>query len=151
MKKGIEERGPIAAWLITSRGSMRDPGAARGWTVDRLLKALQTETGWAPVRTTYARWESGAARPEPENIARVEAFYSAHGIAGPNVKPVSEPAPDLATSLLALAHELAETRLERETLKAQVEEMSATLRVLAERVLGEQGNATPAVLDAPGE
>jgi transcriptional regulator with XRE-family HTH domain len=82
MKRAIDERGPIAAWLIRSRAQFREPNAERTWTVTDFLKALKAETGWAPTRTTYARWESGATRPEPENLRRVESFYVARGIAG---------------------------------------------------------------------
>lgn len=100
MRRGVEERGPIAAWLITSRGQFREPGAARAWTVDTFLETLQEETGWAPARTTYARWESGAARPEPENLERVVRFYAARGIPGPGALP--EPASEQADLIAAI-------------------------------------------------
>jgi hypothetical protein len=111
MKRGIDERGPIAAWLIRSREAFRVPGADRSWTVDDFLTALAAESGKAPARTTYARWESGAARPEPTSLNPIIAFYAARGIAGPGQAPVTAtPVPDMATSLAALAAELREWR-----------------------------------------
>lgn len=94
MRRGIDERGPIAAWLIRSRALFRDPGAVRPWTVEAFLATLEAETGWAPVRTTYARWESGAARPEAENLQRVVDFYAARGVGGPDSPKVEAPVID---------------------------------------------------------
>jgi len=95
MKRGVDERGPIAAWLIRSREAFRAPGADRSWTVDDFLAALASENGKAPARTTYARWESGAARPQPSSLRPIVAFYAARGIAGPDAAPASEtPASD---------------------------------------------------------
>lgn len=106
MRRGIDERGEIAAWLIRSRALFREPGAKRAWTVDQFLDALKAETGWAPVRTTYARWESGAARPEPDNLQRVVDFYAARDVAGPEgpkveLPPVTAGIPELVAALAA--------------------------------------------------
>lgn len=115
MRRGTEERGPIAAWLITSRGQFREPGASRAWTVDTFLETLRRETGWSPARTTYARWESGAARPEPENLARVVAFYEARGIPGPDAV-TNEPANEQADLIAAI-------KAQTEAMVALVEEL----------------------------
>lgn len=134
MKRGIEERGPIAAWLIRARGSFRKPDAKRTWTVDDFLGELEAAVNWSPVRTTYARWESGATRPDDANLQRVIDFYAARGVPGP------DPIPDLATALLALAqsngalaHELAETRREREEYRTRLDALDAAVAELVAR------------------
>lgn len=114
MKRAIDERGPIAAWLIRARAQFREPNAERTWTVADFLKELKADTGWAPTRTTYARWESGATRPEPENLRRVEAFYAKRGVAGLAAPTGATETPDLAAAVSALTDELAAMRLERE-------------------------------------
>jgi transcriptional regulator with XRE-family HTH domain len=127
MRKGIEERGPIAAWLITSRAQFREPGAKRTWTVEQFLAKLEAEVGWAPTRTTYARWESGSARPDPENMRRVQEFYAARGIS-PYDEPVVSPAASdtqaglasLSEAVMALVEELRVDRQERTGLRETV-------------------------------
>lgn len=99
MKRAIDERGPIAAWLIRCRAQFREPNAERTWTVATFLAAA--DTGWAPTRTTYARWESGATRPEPENLRRVEAFYAGRGIDGPAGPLAATGATEPADALIA--------------------------------------------------
>lgn len=145
MRRGIDERGPIAAWLIRSRAQFTEPGASRAWTVEDFLRTLHAETGWAPVRTTYARWESGAARPEPENIARVVAFYEARNVAGPEA-PVEEPEPSLAAALTALVVELRESREAREATEARLRAVEAELQSLRER----REDGAPSARSAPG-
>ena len=135
MRKGIEERGPIAAWLITSRGSFREPGADRSWTVEQFLTTLKAETGWAPTRTTYARWESGAVRPDTDNLQRVQAFYASRGIE-PHDQPAPQPpaAPStelaLASAITLLVDELRETRKERDEIRERLGAVEAAIRLL---------------------
>jgi hypothetical protein len=136
MRKGIDERGPIAAWLIRSRALFREPGAAKSWTADEFLSALQAESGWAPTRTTYARWESGAVRPEEPNLDRVVGFYAARGVPGPDVPPAPAAPPDLATVLMALVKELEESRLERVATDARLRAVESELESLRARPAG---------------
>lgn len=125
MRRGIEERGPIAAWLITSRAQFREPGAKRSWTVEQFLATLQEEVGWAPTRTTYARWESGAARPDPENLRRVEEFYAARGIEPHDVPVASPVASDTQAGLAALIDTLIAEQKQTQTILAAVLERLA--------------------------
>lgn len=141
MKRSIDERGPIAAWLIRSRAQFREPNAQRTWTVDDFLAALKADMGWAPVRTTYARWESGATRPEPENLRRVEAFYAARGV-GPEVPPAptgdTETPADLIAALNAQTMAIKDlvALLAAADLLARVGALEPVVSRLAERVLG---------------
>jgi transcriptional regulator with XRE-family HTH domain len=145
MRRGIDERGPIAAWLIRSRARFSEPGATRQWTVDQFLAALKAESGYAPTRTTYARWESGAVRPEPENLQRVVDFYTARGVSGPDEPPqATETGDPVAAALLAQTEAInalvAELRLSR---LAQVEETAAVLRAIGVLGAGQVPPGTP--------
>lgn len=126
MKRGIDERGPIAAWLIRSRALFRVLDADHTWTADEFLAALARETGHAPARTTYARWESGAARPEGSSLAPIIAFYAGRGVAGPEATAKAAE-PTLAIALMALARELEEWRLERQSMRDEIDELKATV------------------------
>lgn len=151
MKRSIDERGPIAAWLIRSRAQFREPNAQRAWTVDDFLTALKADTGWAPVRTTYARWESGATRPEPENLRRVEAFYAARGI-GPEAPPepagATESPETVASAIQALVVEL---RLWRTEDRAKIAEIDATVKRLVGRTRAAPRTPKPRAPRAPRE
>lgn len=84
-RKTLLERGPVAAWLIESR-------RARGWTAEHFLEEMAKATGYAPTRPNYARWESGAAHPSDESMARLTAFWKAE----PNEELVSAEDPVVA-------------------------------------------------------
>lgn len=129
MRRSVDERGPIAAWLIRARARFHEPGSARSWTADQFLAALRDETGWAPTRTTYARWESGAVRPDQENLDRVVAFYAARGIPGPDApEPVAAPQDDLAAVIAAIDRLTA-------AVQAQTDANTAATAALAEGLL----------------
>lgn len=111
----IQERSPIARWLIGARGSL-------GLTAEDFLRALAESGAKAPHRSNYAGWESGRVTPEDSSLRPIVAFYAERGVDGPEpTPPTPEPVPDLASALLALARsndamaqELAALRAERE-------------------------------------
>jgi hypothetical protein len=155
MKRGIDERGPIAAWLIRARAGFSDPEADHTWTADEFLVALKAEATKAPARTTYARWESGAARPSDRSLAPIIAFYAERKVAGPEARPTVAPAPDLATALSALAKsnealvaELTAWRTERQALVTRVTDLEALVREQGAS-LDALGTAPRGALDAP--
>ena len=108
-RKTLQERGPVAAWLIESR-------KARGWTAERFLGELAKATGYAPTRPNYARWESGASHASDESMARLTAFWKA----APDETPVAVADPMVA-AIHALVDELRQWRTEDRTRIADLE------------------------------
>jgi hypothetical protein len=134
-KRGLEERGPIGGWLVQSRGRFHTPEGER-WTADDFLSELRGESGWAPVRTTYARWESGAARPSDSNLATVVAFYAKRGVPGPFDAAPRDPDPDsdLARRAVVAAERQAEAAMMQAQLMAR---QVAALERIAAQLTGE--------------
>lgn len=127
-RKTLQERGPVAAWLIESR-------KARGWTAERFLEELTKATGYAPTRPNYARWESGAAHPSEDSMARLTAFWQAV----PD-ETAAAPVDPLAKAITALAAEL---RVWREEDRVRLDRLEAMVDRLAAGAL--------VALDSPGE
>jgi transcriptional regulator with XRE-family HTH domain len=63
---------PVAEWLRTTR-------ERHGLTQERFLEALASETGWAPHRPNYSRYESGKSTPQPDTLAKFVAFWQTRG------------------------------------------------------------------------
>ncbi len=117
------------------------------------MLALSAETGKAPARTTYARWESGASRPEPTSLRPIIAFYEARGLAGPGQQQPAAPeqaAPDLPSAIMALVSELAAAREERAAMRAEMDALKALVGVLAGERLSSPAPAAQAAHAAPG-
>lgn len=135
-KTPIQDRPPLAQWLIRSREQL-------DLTAEAFLAELRAEGGRTPHRSNYAQWESGKVTPEPASLQPLVDFYAARGIGGPaEHRPAADqPAPDLATALLALAEsnramaaELAALREERRESAARLEAMERAIQQLAGRV-----------------
>lgn len=135
----IESRPSTAQWLIAAR-------EAAGFTnAPDFLAAVKEAEGKAPSYSTYAQWESGSVTPRRSSLKVIERYHAAHGA---ETSKAPAPAPDLATALLALVTELGALREERTTLARQVEQLQATVALLAERVLDPAETPAPAALDA---
>lgn len=96
------------------------------------LVALKDAEGSAPSYSTYAQWESGEVTPRDESLAPVRRYHEGRG-----TWVETEAAPDLATALLALAHELAALREERATMRAELDDLQALVGRLAQERLSE--------------
>lgn len=118
----IDDRPAISQWLIRAR--MTQGG---DYTVERFLADLEAESGGAPNRATYARWESGAVTPKDTSLVPVFAFWSARGIAAPG--PSGEPgALSLEERQLAVQIRLADAAEEANRIaRAQLEIMRLLL------------------------
>lgn len=127
----IEERPATAQWLIRARDS-------QGWTADRFLEQLAEAGVKAPHRSNYAQWESGKVTPEPASLEPILAFYGELGVEPPSAAPAPEPAPDLATALLALARELEASRLDRQRMQGEIEGLQNLVGQLAAQLQLEQ-------------
>lgn len=140
-RKTLLERGPVAAWLIESR-------RARGWTAEHFLEEMAKATGYAPTRPNYARWESGAAHPSDESMARLTAFWKAE----PNEEPVSAEDPVVAAmdrQTAAIAALVGELRLWRTEDRERIAQLEAWMDQRLEQTPGAPGTAGAAARRAP--
>jgi hypothetical protein len=67
------------------------------------LEALASETGWAPHRPNYSRYESGKSTPQPDTLAKFVAFWQTRGEPGPDLTPPEPVLSDNDRLIAALA------------------------------------------------
>jgi hypothetical protein len=159
---------PINEWLRATRERQVNPDTGRPWSQEYLVArvnewadglGLLNENGqpWHLHRPNYVGYE-GAKVPEAETLRRFTAFWADHGEPGPEAMesaPAAEPAPDLATALLAMARaaeamatELAAMRAERELLATRVGDLEAQVAELVLAARASRGSGEPGGLGA---
>jgi hypothetical protein len=142
----IDQRTPIAQWLIRARQSQGE-----GYTVDRFLDELTREVGQAPSRSNYAQWESGAVTPRQSNLDPVIRFWEARGVAGPGAAPAPTVDPliaALAAQTKAITDLVVLLQSERTADWERIERLEATVAGLVAAALDAPGTAAGASPDA---
>lgn len=146
---------PIAEWLRSTR-ERQHRADGEPWSQDDFLAELERASGWHLHRPNYSNYERGKATPKRETLAKLVAFWAARGEPGPDLTPPPAPAEplDLATALLGLTRELGAWRLERQSMRAEIEELQAMvaahdLRLRSAPSAG--GNGSQAAPGAPQE
>lgn len=131
-------RPPLTRWARHIDAWMREKGLSQTGAFKQLGEAvgLGPESRSAFLPYLYNK------PVDPEHEKALAAIIGWPADAGE--QPAAEPAPDLATALLALAHELAEARREREEYRARLDELEATVATLVERSPDGQGSGASA-------
>jgi transcriptional regulator with XRE-family HTH domain len=147
-RKPVSDRGPVAAWLITSRRS-------RGWTAEQFLEEFERATGYAPTRPNYARWESGAAHPSEESMARLAAFWKEtpdERVAEPTdpiVQAIRDQTAAIDRQTAALEALFALSQSQRTSDQARIEGLERAVLALGQSLRREQATEAPLAPLAP--
>lgn len=89
------------------------------------LAAVKASGRKAPSYSTYAQWESGEVTPRDETLEPIIEYHREK-----KTWPEEATGSDLASAIRELTRELRESREERATLAARIEEMDEILRGL---------------------
>lgn len=124
---------PITRWLRTSRGTMSQAD---------LVADLERVTGWHLLRENYSKYETGRMTPEPDTLARFEAYWRTRGVDGPDLTP-SRPQLSLEERAVIAAEEQARQA------KRQADALEQLVRLLSARsapdLLAELDSAAAAI------
>jgi transcriptional regulator with XRE-family HTH domain len=135
-----ERRQIIGAWLKRNR-------EAAGWTRQETARLIREATpGWNLERNNYGQYELGKPDPTPEVLARFEAFWKAHGQAGPDFSPRPSQVPPvdpmerIAAALEDIARSLGTLRMDMSEQSGRtigaIETMAAQLSASLDRRQG---------------
>lgn len=110
---GPVDRERVAAWITRMKGDR---------TGQEFAADVTGATGWSVDRSRLSKYANGSIHIGRDVIAHLSDYAQARGYPPLDLTP-AEPAPDLATALLALTRELAAAREERATLRAELDDL----------------------------
>lgn len=139
----IIDRQDFASWL----NRLSDGRTRAAFVAD----VLAHTSGWKLERTRLGRYMSGSLPVGRETLAHFNEYAAAIGKPPYAPTPPEDQPPDLPTALLALAHELAALREERQSMAARVDELEAQVGELLAAVPSGGGSAARAARAVPAQ